>query len=193
MCVCTTHNYVLHHSTYIRETQKAEDKQVEVFMNSVPILQNLSVNEKIRLVDAFDQKTFEPKTLVIKEVLEREGGCCSVLNTQSVLSPLSSSNQCAPQGDPGDLFYIIKDGEAVVYQKTEQGEKKVNHLFKSDFFGERALLSNEPRTATVEAKTKLVCLTLDRKTFVEVLGPLEDIMNREKSPEVPCVDELGMP
>lgn len=140
--------------TYIRETQKAEDKQVEVFMNSVPILQNLSVNEKIRLVDAFEQKAFEPKTLVIKE------------------------------GDPGDLFYIIKEGEALVYQKTEQGEKKVNHLFKSDFFGERALLSNEPRTATVEAKTKLVCLTLDRKTFVEVLGPLEDIMNREKSPEV---------
>lgn len=123
-------------------------------MNSVPILQNLSVNEKIRLVDAFEQSTFEPKSLVIKE------------------------------GDPGDLFYIIKEGEALVYQKTEQGDKKVNHLFKSDFFGERALLSNEPRTATVEAKTKLVCLTLDRKTFVEVLGPLEDIMNREKSPEV---------
>ncbi len=45
-------------------------------MNSVPILQNLSVNEKIRLVDAFDQKSFEPKTLVIKEVCVVCGCLC---------------------------------------------------------------------------------------------------------------------
>ena len=49
------------------------------------------------------------------------------------------------QGDPGSLFYIIKEGEAVVLQSTPQGQKKVNHLFKADFFGERALLSDEPR------------------------------------------------
>lgn len=49
------------------------------------------------------------------------------------------------QGDPGDLFYIIKEGEAVVYQATPQGTRKVNHLFKADFFGERALLCDEPR------------------------------------------------
>lgn len=50
------------------------------------------------------------------------------------------------QGDPGDLFYIIKEGEAVVYQFTPQGTRKVNHLFKADFFGERALLCDEPRS-----------------------------------------------
>lgn len=50
------------------------------------------------------------------------------------------------QGDPGDLFYIIKEGEAVVYQSTPQGTRKVNHLFKADFFGERALLCDEPRS-----------------------------------------------
>lgn len=59
------------------------------------------------------------------------------------------------QGDPGDQFYIIKEGEAVVYQQTAQGMRKVNHLFKADFFGERALLTDEPRAASVEATTKL--------------------------------------
>jgi cGMP-dependent protein kinase 2 len=59
------------------------------------------------------------------------------------------------QGDPGDQFYIIKEGEAVVYQQTAQGTRKVNHLFKADFFGERALLTDEPRAASVEAITKL--------------------------------------
>ena len=40
------------------------------------------------------------------------------------------------------------------------------------------------RQATVEAVSKLVCLTLDRDTFVEILGPLEQIMAREKSAQV---------
>jgi len=40
------------------------------------------------------------------------------------------------------------------------------------------------RQATVEAVTKLSCLTLKRDTFVEILGPLEKIMAREKSPQV---------
>lgn len=50
------------------------------------------------------------------------------------------------QGEPGDLFYIIKEGEAVVYQESGNGSRKrVNQLFKADFFGEGALLSDEPR------------------------------------------------
>ena len=35
----------------------------------------------------------------------------------------------------------------MVYQSTAQGTRKVNHLFKADFFGERALLCDEPRWA----------------------------------------------
>lgn len=49
------------------------------------------------------------------------------------------------QGDIGDQFYIIKEGEAVVTQKTLDGDKRINMLFKADFFGERALLTEEPR------------------------------------------------
>ena len=51
----------------------------------------------------------------------------------------------AVQGETGDDFFIIKQGEAVVFQETDQGLRKVNHLFKADFFGERALLTDEPR------------------------------------------------
>lgn len=53
--------------------------------------------------------------------------------------------RCAGQGENGDKFYVIKQGEAIVYQETAQGVRKVNHLFKADFFGERALLTDEPR------------------------------------------------
>lgn len=58
---------------------------------------------------------------------------------------------------------------------TQQG-KEVNRLFKADFFGERALLTNEPRAASVAASQDTVCLVLDRDTFTEILGPLEQAM-----------------
>lgn len=65
--------------------------------------------------------------------------CCTMQSHKCVDGALHM------QGDPGDLFYIIKEGEAVVYQSSAQGNRKVNHLFKADFFGERALLCDEPR------------------------------------------------
>ena len=60
--------------------------------------------------------------------------------------------QVVIEGEVGDQFYIIKDGEAVVHQTGPDGRQhKVNHLFRADFFGERALLKTEPRMATVSA------------------------------------------
>lgn len=139
---------------FVREVNETQVSQVELFLNSVPILSPLTKEERMRIVDALEEVTYPAGTKVIVE------------------------------GDRGDLFYIVKDGEAIVYQNTAQGQRKVNHLFKADFFGERALLSDEPRMATVEAYTKLVCLTLKRDTFTEILGPLEQLMTREKSPQV---------
>jgi len=39
----------------------------------------------------------------------------------------------------------------VVYQQTPQGTRTVDRLFKADFFGERALLTEEPRSASLPA------------------------------------------
>lgn len=100
---------------FVREEHKNETTQIELFLNSVPILSLLNREEKLRLVDGLNKVLFRPGMTVIR------------------------------QGDPGDFFYIIKEGEAVVYQDTQQGKRKVNHLFKADFFGERALLCDEPR------------------------------------------------
>jgi cGMP-dependent protein kinase 2 len=75
------------------------------------------------------------------------------------------------------VFFCPCSGELAV----TQGGKDVNRLFKADFFGERALLSNEPRAATVSAVQESVCLTLDRDTFVEILGPLDKVMAEAKS------------
>lgn len=40
------------------------------------------------------------------------------------------------------------------------------------------------RAASIEATTQLKCLVLARDRFVEILGPLYSLMQREKSPAV---------
>ena len=54
-----------------------------------------------------------------------------------------------------------------------------NLIYQGGFFGERALLTNELRAATIKSVSdKLECLTLTREDFIILLGPLEDIMQR---------------
>ncbi|CBN75350.1 conserved unknown protein [Ectocarpus siliculosus] len=52
-------------------------------------------------------------------------------------------------------------------------------LGKSEFFGERALLKNEPRAANVIGVGYVDCLVLERADFINLLGPLQPILERE--------------
>jgi CRP-like cAMP-binding protein len=68
------------------------------------------------------------------------------------------------QGDPGDIFYVLVSGTCnVVIQNSSGDESVVAQLGPNDFFGERALLTSEPRAATIIAMTNVslleVCLS----------------------------------
>merc|ERR1712240_237509 len=84
------------------------------------------------------------------------------------------------QGEPGDDFFIIVDGNASVTQFRNEGEdsQEVGILGPSDYFGEIALMLNRPRAATVTATGPLKCVKLDRARFERVLGPCSDIIKR---------------
>lgn len=74
------------------------------------------------------------------------------------------------QGDPGDALFIIEEGRCeVVVQESPGHSVTVAFLGPGDFFGEMALVSEEPRSATVRALEDCRLLVLDRKTLYEML------------------------
>ena len=84
------------------------------------------------------------------------------------------------QGEKGDKFYILDEGEAYAAKVFNPGEEEQNvkDYKKGDYFGELALLRDEPRAASVIAKTDCKLITLDRLAFKRLLGPLEKLLQR---------------
>eukprot|EP00750_Incisomonas_marina_P028252 INCI657.1.p1 GENE.INCI657.1~~INCI657.1.p1 ORF type:complete len:1732 (-),score=344.30 INCI657.1:1710-6905(-) len=79
------------------------------------------------------------------------------------------------QGDFGDKFFIIEEGEVEVYVHG----KFVVNLKEGTFFGEQALLTNAPRNASiVAAENGCKCLEMSRTNFETYLGPLRQLMDR---------------
>ncbi len=82
------------------------------------------------------------------------------------------------QGDPGDLFYIVESGTADV----RVDGFVVGLLGPGDGFGEKALLRNVDRTATVKSSEPMHLLALTRKDFLAALGaddtaPIETLLS----------------
>ena len=84
------------------------------------------------------------------------------------------------QGDDGSVFYLIISGEAYATKTLKLGEapKEVKTYKAGDYFGELSLLKNEPRAASVSAKTQLKVASIDRESFKRLLGPLDEILKR---------------
>ena len=69
------------------------------------------------------------------------------------------------QGEQGDRFYVIESGRADVLINGF----KVTELGDADEFGERALLRDTPRTATVHATSQMQLLAIDREAFLQAM------------------------
>ncbi|KAL0093284.1 protein kinase A regulatory subunit [Phycomyces blakesleeanus] len=125
----------------------------EHFLEEVPLFKSLNKIERHKIADALESIQYEDKDVVLN------------------------------QGDYGDNFYLIEDGEATFYKKGKDGkERMVNKAIKGDYFGELALINDRPRAATVVANGRLRCATLGKNAFTRLLGPIMDILKRN-SPE----------
>jgi CRP-like cAMP-binding protein len=73
------------------------------------------------------------------------------------------------QGDPGECAYFIKSGEVQVVRNGEDGETVLATLYRGQYFGEMALLANQPRNATVRALTQTQLAVLGKQNFLTMV------------------------
>ena len=99
------------------------------------------------------------------------------------------------QGNTGDNFYIIAEGEVGVFQnKGEKEENKLATLRQGGYFGEKALLKEDLRAASCIAESKVVVLTLGREDFIDMMGSIEDLLLAKANPSAippPVVTSLN--
>ena len=121
------------------------------FLKSIPLFQTLSEAQLSKLSTSLETRLFENSDVIIR------------------------------QGDAGHSFYIVESGEVVVTRVGESkgspgSESVLMTLGPGDYFGERALLTDECRAATCTAKGKVLCQVLVRETLTDALSSISDLL-----------------
>jgi CRP/FNR family transcriptional regulator, cyclic AMP receptor protein len=84
---------------------------------------------------------------------------------------LPAGKMMAEEGDRGREFFVLLEGEADV----KKGDRSINTMRDGDFFGEIALVTHMPRTASVTATTPVRVLVITERDFGALL---------KRSPEI---------
>ncbi len=80
------------------------------------------------------------------------------------------------QGTRGDAFYIVVNGQVDVVRDG----RKLKTYQAGDYFGERALILDEPRQADVVAQTDVDLICIDRNDFLALLRGSEMLKRLER-------------
>ena len=106
-------------------------------LKNIPLFTFVEDDELALIADKLDLKTFPANTLIIKE------------------------------GDAGNCLYLIKSGKVKVYAQHEDLEQEIvlSYLESGDHFGEMALISGDPRSASVLSVTEVEAWELNREVF----------------------------
>ena len=74
------------------------------------------------------------------------------------------------QGDAGDAWYVLYDGEAEVVKESELGSNHIADLGPASCLGEMAVLDGSSRSATVRTVTECTAFRFPRAAFQELLN-----------------------
>jgi len=127
----------------VKEAAQKKRQRYDAFLAKVPLLASMDAYERSQLADALRSESFA-------------GG-------QTIVS----------QGEVGQKFYIIEEGEAVASKSGVQ----VMSYSVGDYFGELALIRNQPRAATVACKGDAKILSIDSASFHRLLK-VSDLLDR---------------
>ena len=87
---------------------------------------------------------------------------------------LSAGKEMTKEGSRGREFFVLLEGDADV---TKDGQS-INKLSAGDFFGEIALVSDTPRTATVTATSPVRALVITDRSFRRLLDESPEIQRK---------------
>jgi small-conductance mechanosensitive channel len=73
------------------------------------------------------------------------------------------------EGDPGDSMFVMLRGDAAVSVARNGASVRVGVMRQGDCFGEFALLTGEPRSATIQAENDCEVLEISKPVMAEVL------------------------
>ena len=77
----------------------------------------------------------------------------------------------AVEGDRGREFFVLLEGEADV----TKGDRSINTMKEGDFFGEIALVTKMPRTASVTATTPVRVLVITERDFGALIKHSDEV------------------
>jgi len=87
---------------------------------------------------------------------------------------LHEGKEMTREGAPGREFFVLLHGTADV----KKNSRRVNTLGPGDFFGEIALVSREPRTATVIATSPVRALVITDRSFRRLLDDAPQVQTK---------------
>ncbi|KAM8860365.1 cGMP-dependent protein kinase 2 isoform 2-T2 [Spinachia spinachia] len=146
--------------TIMMRTTQARHEVYFSFLRSVSLLQGLPEEKLAKVVDCLEVDCFEKGDYIVRE------------------------------GEEGNTFFIIAQGEVMVTQSTEGFDEpqEIKTLGVGDYFGEKALISEDVRSANVICKENNTrCLVLDRDNFNQMVGTYEELQGYLKE----YVEELS--
>jgi CRP-like cAMP-binding protein len=98
----------------------------------------------------------------------------AVLRSLTVLR-LTDGQLVVRQGDAGDTLFLVAEGELRVFVNTPAGDKDVARLFENTLFGEMALITGQPRTASVAAAGDADVIGVSKAALALVIAKLPTI------------------
>mmetsp|Transcript_7686 Transcript_7686/g.13535 ORF Transcript_7686/g.13535 Transcript_7686/m.13535 type:complete len:691 (-) Transcript_7686:126-2198(-) len=118
-------------------------------------------------------KSMLRKNKYLSELLDSE---FETLLGKATLLTFESGTIIMKEGNPGRAFYVMLDGEVEICQRTSfedplttppsyLGTVINRQDEKGDYFGERSLITGEPRAASIRATSRTQCLVFDKDDF----------------------------
>ncbi|MBI5497847.1 MAG: cyclic nucleotide-binding domain-containing protein [Deltaproteobacteria bacterium] len=98
-----------------------------------------------------------------------------LLLSRAELQAFADNELIIKEGDDGDAFFFIKQGEVEVFTERDGIPIFINKLREGEFFGEIAVIWGSKRTASVRAMSDVEVLRIGREALEEVLRMRPDL------------------